>query len=157
MAVRPARRAAAPAASTRRLYVAEPPAAYRLLPPLVVDCNILGALLFQEVQRADAERRIFERELNAPTVLDYEIASVALKKLRQGGDAIASDALARYASLPITLHGVEITPVLALAERYKLSAYDASYLWLAAVLKAPLATFDRKLGEAAQKHLSALE
>ena len=27
-----------------------------------------------------------------------------------------------------------------------LSAYDAAYLWLAAELKAPLATFDRKLG-----------
>ena len=40
---------------------------------------------------------------------------------------------------------------------YGLSAYDAAYLWLAAQLKAPLATFNRKLGEAAQAHLGALE
>jgi predicted nucleic acid-binding protein len=40
--------------------------------------------------------------------------------------------------------------------RYKLSGYDAAYLWLAAELKAPLATFDKKLAAAAQAHLSSL-
>jgi len=40
-----------------------------------------------------------------------------------------------------------------LAMRYELSAYDAAYLWLAGVLGAPLATFDRKLGQAAGRHL----
>ncbi len=40
--------------------------------------------------------------------------------------------------------------------RYQLSAYDAAYLWLAAELKAPLATFDAKLAAAAQAHLGAL-
>jgi hypothetical protein len=30
-------------------------------------------------------------------------------------------------------------------------------LWLAAEMKAPLATFDRRLGVAAQRHLSALQ
>ena len=39
----------------------------------------------------------------------------------------------------------------------RLSAYDAAYLWLAAELKAPLATFDAKLGKAAQRHLGQLE
>ncbi len=43
-----------------------------------------------------------------------------------------------------------------LATRYNLSAYDAAYLWLAAKLKAPLATFDAKLGEAARAHLASL-
>ena len=44
-----------------------------------------------------------------------------------------------------------------LALRYDLSTYDAAYLWLAAGLKAPLATLDRRLGEAAQRHLQSLE
>jgi predicted nucleic acid-binding protein len=57
----------------------------------------------------------------------------------------------------LKLHGVDPLAVFALAERYALSAYDASYLWLAAELKAPLATFDRKLGTAAQRHLGELE
>ena len=44
----------------------------------------------------------------------------------------------------------------ALALRYKLTAYAAAYLWLAAELKAPLATFDEKLAVAAQAHLASL-
>jgi predicted nucleic acid-binding protein len=36
------------------------------------------------------------------------------------------------------------------AARYELSASDAAYLWLAAELQAPLATFDQKLAAAAQ-------
>ena len=30
------------------VFVAEPPAAYRLRPPLVVDCSLLAAVLFDE-------------------------------------------------------------------------------------------------------------
>jgi predicted nucleic acid-binding protein len=151
-----------PATRVRRaaalpLYVAEPPSAYRVVPPLVADCNMLGALLFQEAERDEAEARIAGRELNAPTLLDYELANVALKKARQGGAALAADGLARYAALPLRLHGIDVAAVFALADRYALSAYDAAYLWLAAELKAPLATFDRKLGVAAQRHLSTLE
>ena len=37
-----------------------------------------------------------------------------------------------------------------------LSGYDADYIWLAAELKAPLATFDRKLATAAKAHLASL-
>ncbi len=44
----------------------------------------------------------------------------------------------------------------ALAQRYQLSACDASYLWLAGALRCPLATFDETLAQAAQQHLGAL-
>jgi predicted nucleic acid-binding protein len=58
--------------------------------------------------------------------------------------------------MDIKLHAVKPQEVLDLALRYQLSAYDASYLWLAAELKCPLATFDEKLATAAQTHLSQL-
>ena len=54
------------------------------------------------------------------------------------------------------LHRVDIAAQVALAQRYGLSAYDAAYLWLAAELKAPLATYDQKLGAAARLHLASL-
>ena len=56
----------------------------------------------------------------------------------------------------ITLYRTEIQAQYQLAQRYNLSAYDAAYLWLAAELKAPLATFDLKLANAARAHLATL-
>ena len=139
------------------LFVAEPPAIYRIEPPLVVDCSMLCALLFQETERDEAQAQLAARTLLAPALLDYELANVALKKARQGAAPLAQHALAAYAAMAISLHGIDPVAVLAMAHRYGLSAYDAAYLWLASQMKAPLATFDRKLGEAARQHLGALE
>ncbi len=141
----------------RKLYVAEPPATYLVTPPLVVDCSLLAAMLFQEPGRADAENRVMGKALHAPALLDFEIVSVAVKKSRQGRIDIARDGVSLYRELPIELHQVDLPCIFDLADRYQLSAYDASYLWLAAELKAPLATFDRRLGVAATEHLGALE
>ncbi len=143
-------------AEQRTLYVAEPPAQYMTRPPVVVDCSALAGVLFQEPWQAQATEKIYGRTLNAPYLLQAEIASVALKKHKQGFEQLVADGLAQYETMEIDLHRVEPTHVLALALRYKLSAYDAAYLWLAAELKAPLATFDEKLAAAAQAHLSSL-
>lgn len=139
------------------LLVAEPPAQYLVLPPLVVDCSVLAGLLFQEEWERQAGDAIEARTLHAPHLLATELASVALKKHKQGMSDIAGDGLAAFAQMEITLHEAPPAPVLDLAIRYQLSAYDAAYLWLAAELKAPLATFDAKLGAAAQTHLASLE
>ena len=148
-----------PLASQRVLYVAEPPATYLIYPPLVVDCSMIATLLFQEDLRDDAERRLADRRLHAPELLDYEFANVAMNKIR-GKQAklvpLVSLALALYDEYPIDLHPINVAATVSLAQRYNLSAYDAAYLWLAAELKAPLATFDAKLGEAAMVHLSTL-
>jgi predicted nucleic acid-binding protein len=151
----------APAAVTaisqqRTFYVAEPPAQYLARPPVVVDCSALAGMLFEEPWQALAAEKIHGRNLNAPFLLQVEITSVALKKHKQGLDALAVSGLARYDTLDIALHQIQPASVLALALRYKLSAYDAAYLWLASELKAPLATFDEKLAAAAQTHLASL-
>lgn len=139
------------------LHVAEPPAHYLVLPPLVVDCSVLAGLLFQEAWERQAGDAIEARTLHAPHLLAVEITSVALKKHKHGMPDIAGDGLAAFAQMEIALHDVQPAPVLDLAVRYQLSAYDAAYLWLAAELKAPLATFDAKLGAAAQTHLASLD
>lgn len=140
----------------RSLYVAEPPAQYLARPPVVVDCSALAGMLFEEPWQAQAAEKIHGRTLNAPYLLQTEIISVALKKHKQGLGMLAVNGLARYDALDIALHETQSADVLALAIRYQLSAYDAAYLWLAAELKAPLATFDEKLGRAAQLHLASL-
>ena len=143
-------------AEPRQLYVAEPPAKYLVRLPIVVDCSVIAGLIFQEHWQAEAQARIADRSLHAPHLLDSEIAHVALKKHRSGATELVAAGLAEYSDMIIMTHPVNATDSFDLAIRYNLSGYDAAYLWLAAKLKAPLATFDQKLGEAAKVHLSML-
>lgn len=139
-----------------RVFVAEPPASYLMQPPLVVDCSLIAAMLFQEAERDEALGRLFGRSLHAPSLLDFEIVNVALKKIKRGEAQAVADGMARHDLLPIERHRVDAAETLALAVQYGLTGYDAAYLWLAADLRAPLATFDRQLAQAAQTHLGAL-
>lgn len=142
--------------SPRELYVAEPPPRYWVRPPIVLDCSVLAAALFEEEARENSQRQIAANELHAPYVLQSEIAHVALKKLAGGFEEIARAGLKDLQKISIDLHRIQEEPVFELAEKYKLSAYDASYLWLAGFLKAPLATYDQRLAKAARSHLAGL-
>lgn len=139
------------------LYVAEPSASYLVRPPLVVDCSVLVAVLFEEETYEQAVDLISGKNLFAPALLAHEVVNVALKKRRLGFavDDI-TQAFSDYANYEIELHQTESLAQYQLAQRYNLSGYDAAYLWLAAELKAPLATFDKKLADAAKTHLAGL-
>ncbi len=60
------------------------------------------------------------------------------------------DASAVVALLDINLDTIDVAEAIALAERARLSLYDASYLWLARVLGAELVTLDDELARAGQ-------
>jgi predicted nucleic acid-binding protein len=145
-----------PRRSAATLHVAEPPAAYARRPRIVADATVLAAAIFGEDEQHQAVALLQGRALTAPHLVDYEMTSVALKKLRcerLSHNAVAAS-LDAYTALAIERHVVDPTAVLALAERYRLSAYDAAYLWLADRLEAPLATFDALLARAAHEHLT---
>jgi predicted nucleic acid-binding protein len=139
-----------------RLIVAEPGPAYKKRPPLVADCSVIAALVFNETEREAAWSILAGHELHVPNLIDYEIANVAVKKARRGFEDVASQALALFADLRLTRYEVEAEQQWQLAMQHELSAYDAAYLWLARELSAPLATFDQKLGRAAQQSLGEI-
>ncbi len=89
--------------------------------------------------------------LAAPSLLPYELASVGRKKLRQGlltAEQVRMG-LDDFAATDVELHDVPAAAILECAERLGLSAYDASYVWLARELGADLLTLDAKLARAA--------
>ena len=141
-----------------QVFVAEPPAVYLARPALVVDASLLAACVFGEAERDAAEIRLRGCTLHAPSLLDYELTNVAVSKLRRNELTLdtAVQALAEFSMMALERHDPVPEEVAAIASCYRLSAYDAAYLWLAGVLKAPLATFDRQLANAASDYLSKL-
>jgi len=142
-----------PAETSGYLYVAEPGGRYTPHPPLVVDCSVLAAVLFDEPERESAALAMAGKELFAPDLLDHELVSVALKKTSLGLTDVAVQALEDLARLRLTRCAVNARGQFELARKLKLTAYDAAYVLLAADLGAPLVTFDRTLGLAAKEVL----
>jgi predicted nucleic acid-binding protein len=134
-------------------YVAEPGGRYTPSPPLVVDCSVLAAVLFDEPERESAVLAMAGKELFAPDLLDHELVSVALKKSSLGLRKIAEQALEDLAQLRLTRCAVNGRAQLDMARKLNLTAYDAAYVLLAADLGAPLVTFDEALGLAAKEVL----
>lgn len=121
------------------------------MPATVVDASIVAALVFNEPRAMDAAALVTEAELHAPALLGYEMANVALQKTRRtpsmgGAYAIA---LNRVFRMGIRFEDVPYEAVYTLATQTSLSAYDASYLYLARLLGAELVTFDQHLQAAA--------
>ena len=85
----------------------------------------------------------------APTLLKFEVVSVCLKKMQR--HPARRPALAACFGLidqmRIETVDVDHGDVLKLADRLDLTAYDASYLWFALTLGAPLVTLDRRLAK----------
>jgi len=116
----------------------------------VVDASAVVALLFNETTREEIVARLHGVSLAAPALIRYETANACLKKLRASPHEKRAllEAFSLFNALSITLEPVELGDAITLAEKTKLSLYDASYLWLARALGAELVTLDEKLARA---------
>jgi predicted nucleic acid-binding protein len=118
---------------------------------LVVDASAIAALVFDEPQGESIRRKIRLRELAAPLLLSFEMAQICTTKIRlfPAQSQAMLNALDAFSRLAIRLVPVNVPAVVALAGDTRLSAYDASYLWLARTLDAELVTLDKGLQAAA--------
>ncbi len=120
---------------------------------LVVDASVASAIFFREPEAELLERKLLKSSWVAPTLIDYEIGSVYLKKikyhpqLRQQID----ECYQVYCDSAIERVDVPVSSVVAIAEKYSLTVYDASYFWLAATLNLELITLDKQLASAWSK------
>jgi predicted nucleic acid-binding protein len=113
----------------------------------VIDASALGALLFGEPDGAAVAERLRGAGLIAPALLPFEIANICIKKIRRYPDQ--RDALmvafGMLEQMEVSIVEVDQGEALALAERSGLTAYDASYLWLARWTRFELVTLDGQL------------
>ena len=116
----------------------------------VVDASSIGALLFGESEGQKVAGLLSGHRLVAPELLFFEVASICLKKLKRYPDQRRSilEAFKMLGRLTIEKVDVDHAEAVLLAESKGLTAYDASYLWLAMRLDAELVTLDQRLGEA---------
>ena len=105
------------------------------------------------IGRPEAEAiaaRLTGARLAAPSLLEYELANVCLTKIRRqpGQRETLRAAFGLAHRLNVETVAVDQASVLDLAEATGLTAYDASYLWLARSLSGELVTLDRRLAAA---------
>ena len=111
-------------------------------------------MVFAEPEGDAVEARLGDALLHAPTLIEYEITSAALRRSRREPAQARRffSGLLVALELSVELHPVDHPAVLALAMTARLSVYDAAYLWLARHLAMPLVTLDKQLEAAAARH-----
>ncbi|MDB5439521.1 MAG: PilT protein domain protein [Caulobacteraceae bacterium] len=116
----------------------------------VIDASAVAAVLFGEGEADLVLERLEGCALIAPGLLSHELSNVCLKKCRRSAQdrELLVAGLAQLNDLDIELMTVDPVATLKLALETGLSAYDASYLWLARHLGVELITLDRRLAVA---------
>jgi predicted nucleic acid-binding protein len=116
---------------------------------LVVDASAVAAIVWGEPEGEELAAYLDGETLIAPPLLDFEIVNIALKKLRRRLNSPEGTAasLVMASRMPISRVATPAAEVFALAYRTGLTAYDASYLWLARSRDIELVTLDRKLAK----------
>lgn len=115
---------------------------------VVADASALAALIFEEPDADVVDVQVRGAELWAPTLLQFELANVAWKKMRRQPDKgveILAALRAFFAGHPIQWVDVDLTDVVLTAQQTGLTPYDASYVWLAGSIGADLVTLDQRL------------
>ncbi|MBY3154124.1 type II toxin-antitoxin system VapC family toxin [Rhizobium laguerreae] len=123
--------------------------------PFVVDASVAAAWLLDDEESRTAEEALSFLETEDALVPDlfwHEMRNILLtaeqRKRISNEDVLAC--LMRLSSLPLrTVSSDDHLPILRLAGKYQLSAYDAAYLALAVAENVSLATLDARLERAA--------
>ncbi|MHB1287616.1 MAG: type II toxin-antitoxin system VapC family toxin [Leptospirales bacterium] len=120
------------------------------MPVKVVDASAIGALLFGEPEAIFVSAALKETKMVSPFLISLEITNICLKKIRRHPEQQETirNAFQLFFRLDIEKIDVDCSSVLFLAEQSGLTAYDASYVWVAQKLGVDLLTLDKGLGNA---------
>jgi predicted nucleic acid-binding protein len=119
----------------------------------VIDASALGAVTFGETRATEVVDLLRDARLFAPSLIAYELTSIARKKIGHRPDDAFVITRALDAALKMSgLEMSEVDPmgVLDLTRETGLTTYDASYLWLSRELGVDLVTLDEGLARASR-------
>jgi predicted nucleic acid-binding protein len=124
---------------------------------VVVDASAIGAIAFGEPEGPTLRAQLAGETLLAPALIDFELMNLALKKARRRPDQLPAILAALQATLRLAISRVPVPgpDVWTLALQTGLTAYDASYLWLAVARDIELVTLDSDLARVADARESA--
>lgn len=116
---------------------------------VVVDASALVAIAFGEPAGETVARRLEGAAVFAPYLLKFEMANAAWKRARRR----PREATEIFNALSVMLdhrwsiawQDVDVADAVLIAHAINMTAYDASYLWLAGSLGADLITLDERL------------
>ena len=119
---------------------------------IVVDASALAAVVFHEPREMEVIGILKSNEWFAPSLIDYEMASIARSKILKHSELANEIRTAFYTFSRIKFQRVRVdyADVIDLALKKNLTTYDASYLWLSSALRCTLLTLDAKLSKAAE-------
>ena len=122
----------------------------------VVDASAIAAILFGEPEGEAVAQFLAGSRLVAPALLAFELANVCLIKMRRHPHRQEAlfEALQLRERMALEEAMVDAAGVVRLAAETGLTAYDASYLWLARELGADLITLDQQLAQAGSTSLA---
>jgi predicted nucleic acid-binding protein len=120
---------------------------------VVVDASAVAAVTFNEPRGVEVTRQLAGHSLYAPTLIDYELASVGWKKLRRHPTQaeVILENVTRTSGLALNRVSPDIPGVVALAHVLDITPYDASYVWVARAMGLQLVTLDERLRRAAER------
>ena len=123
------------------------------MPDKVIDASALAAIAFAEPSAEAVLDAIEGHRQHAPTLIAFELMNVAWKRAKKQPQATSLflEALEMLEGLSLQFRGINQGAVIKLGLATGLTAYDATYLWLAQALGMPLVTLDKKLGAHAKR------
>jgi predicted nucleic acid-binding protein len=119
----------------------------------VLDASAVASMAFLEPTAGAIQQRVRDCEWLAPSLLKFELANICARKIRampQNRDTLIAQHRSTLMA-PVSYTDVNHEEAVLLAELYRLTAYDASYLWLAKDRSCELVTLDEDLAKAFQK------
>jgi len=121
--------------------------------PAVVDASAIAAILFNEPTASRVESVLRGKPLVAPSLLAYEVANVAVRKIQLYPEQ--AEGLRKSAGLldrlEIDYVQVPAQSLVDSAAATGLTSYDTAYLFLSRELELPLLTLDSELRAAARR------